>query len=427
MSERIKNVFITLLILLAIYQTFTLWLISIPTTNSVTNFSNLFNISKKINYDNKEDYFIPSKIITNNNNKYYLQYSQLQYDSKLTLIKNSISLTDSFSPNTFDLSLYNEDFISLNFNIYLNESILEEVFNKNYKNLNDFYFNTIHLSKVDDYLLLSLINLDTKEIYTTAIQSSSLIDSYLRQVSINNHDLYYNLVLNEIGEISFIPTWDINILTYNNVTLSNPYLSTVGILKNELTEKVTPLFNNAKNKVASTVDNNIVVISDAYNVAKYYPTDILEYSYYKNTPSSKSTIYEDFITAYEYILNDPNFNNEFYLSNYTFEDGKSTFYFDYVANNLPILLTPSYKKELGINSFLEISVSNNAVVYYKLLVYNYETSNETSNYSRNKLLNDMTNMTYDNLSMGYYLEIDDTLILYWLLTNEDNILIKSVK
>ncbi len=428
MSEKIKNIFIVFLISLAIYQTVTLWLISIPTNNEISGFPGLFTTNNKVEYENKDNYFIPSKIITNNSNKYYLQYSYLKDDEKLKLIKDALNISNDFTYSDLNYEIFEKDFIALSFDIKISDTLVEEALDVSLKEVSDFAFDNIYLTSFGDELNISLINVDTKEMYSSTINDLQLLNIYNKRILSSSNSLYYTLNINE-GSIQFFPKWDIDILSYRDIELSNPYLTNSGLLKNNLTEKIKQLFDSTGGKVASTVDNNIVVISDAYNVAKYYyPSNVLEYSNYRNySTTTKTTTYEDYITAYEFILKDENFNNEFYLSDYKVEDNKTTFYFDCVVNNFPILLNPSEKENLGINNFIEVSVSNGIVTYYKVLVYNYETANNSSLYSKNKLNNDLKNMNYDKLTMGYYLESDDNLILYWLLSNENNILIKSVK
>lgn len=429
-TEKLKNIFIVILILLATYQTFTLWLVSIPINNS-SAYSPLFFFGQKtVDFDNKPDYFTPSKIITNNNQKYYIQYSQLKNDNKLNFAKELILEIDSFDSEQFNYSSLNDNFIALNFEFDISTNLLEEIFSKNLKNVEDFNFNTILISLEEENNLISfsLVNPKTKQIYTATINcDESLKTTFNNEIAKNNNKLYHNLIIKD-DNIEFVPIFDDDSLKYYNVNLTNPYLSDVGLLKNDLTEKIKPLFYGSKNKVASTVDNNIVVISDSYNVAKYYPNDVLEYSYYKTlNTSSKTTNYEDYITALEFISKDSNLKNEIYLVSYTVNDEKITFYFNYAVNNLPILLSPSDKNNLGINSALEISVSKGEVVHYKLLVYNYETAKETTSYSRDKFVNDVENTEYEELTLGYALEENNTLMLYWLLSSEDNTFMKSVK
>ncbi len=427
MTEKIKNIFIITLILLAIYQTTTLWLITIPTNNKIASFPELFTKNHNIKYENKESYFIPSKIVTNNNNKYYLQYSYLKDDKKLELIKNTLLITDSFKYSSLDYSILKNNFIALNFDFEISENTIEEALNIDLSDITNFYFDSIYLNNSNDLLNISLVNINTGEMYTSTIENYDLLETYYKKISSSNNALYYTLKINN-NLLQFTPMWDSDVLPYKNVVQTNPYLTDGGLLKNNLTEKIKPLFDGSRSRIASTVDNNIVVISDAYNVAKYYHYDVLEYSNYRNyNMTKKSTPYEDYITAYEFILNDQNFNNEFYLSDYQIEDDKSTFYFDCVANNLPILLKPSEKENLGINSFVEVSIANDNVVYYKLLTYNYKTSDSSSLYNKNRLNNDLININYDDITMGYYLEDDDNLILYWLSSNDGNILMKSLK
>ncbi len=428
MNGKVQNFFIALLILTAIYQTTTLWLISIPTNNEIATLPEFFYKNDITVYKNKENYFIPSSIITSNDSKYYLQYSYLKDDEKLNLIKNALSRTDVYELKDLDYSIFYNNFIALNFEVKISNSVLNEALSIDTKNMVDFSFDKIHLTSENDNLIISLINTTTLKVYSSTIKDLSLLNNYETRIETANNNLYYTLEIHN-GLLQFIPMWDDSFISYKNVSIKNPYLSSGSLLKNNVTEKVKPLFNNSSSKIASTVDNNIVVISDAYNVAKYYPSDVLEYSNYKNyNTTSKTTLYENYMTAYEFILNDENFNNEFYLSDYTLSDGKVTFYFNCVVNNLPVLLDPIKKEKLGINSLIEVSVSNGNVVYYKTLAYNYEVTSSTSTYYKNRLINDINNIEYEKLTMGYYLEEDsEDLILYWLVLNENTTFMKSVK
>ncbi len=429
MKEKFKNIFIFLLIILAMYQTVNLWISNISGNLNGTYFLNIFN-NKQIEYNNKDYYFKPSKIITNQDGKYYLEYSNLDFSNTLEFSKEIIKNSNEFDKYEFNIDdLIDKNFISLYFDVPISTNTLEEIFDINYKGVKDFVFNNIYITSDDDDIFFALINLSTEKMYVSSTSNSTYASKLNAIINNNYNPLYYTAELDEVnGTIRFLPRWDGNTLHYNNISISNPYLSSGGLLKNNLTEKVKPLFYGSKNKVSSTVDNNIVVISDAYNVAKYYPNNILEYSYYKNSnTNTKTTPFEDYIIAYEYIINDPNFNNEFYLVDYKNIDGKSTFYFDCLINNLPIILSPSQKEKLGIEHFIEITVSNGQVVYYKLLPYNYEISNEAIDYNIDNILADIENLNYDYLSIGYSYDSNDTLMLYWVIKKDDNIFMKSIK
>jgi hypothetical protein len=213
---------------------------------------------------------------------------------------------------------------------------------------------------------------------------------------------------------------------YPAIRIVNPYTDGE-LLLGEVDKHVDNFFVNPAAKLSFIDENagNVYTFIDENTVVKYYQNDVLDYANYRSGTSNGDTM-RDYEAAMEFISTDPYVTNEFYLSGYDASNGETTFYFDYVINNLPLMLPDEYKREgaATLRAAIEVTVREESVVHYRKLVYNFQTdSTEKSahldfdaalaavsgswNVSANGLLSDVL--------LGYKIDRNKQAYLYWVM------------
>ncbi len=282
------------------------------------------------------------------------------------------------------------------------------------------------------------------------------LDNKFYKYSISNPDLYQRITddistiarknrkyycvsslqkdYNLFGDVVFIPTWAGDGMDYNIVNLNNPYLSKGQLLLNTVEKQVDIFFDKPASKWSGTA-NGAFTYSDENIVVKYYPTDILEYSDYRShDKNNTSSFIADYRAAVNFIAKDKTVINDFYLADYTSEEGRSVFYFNYTVNNFPLVISNNIKSKAQITYPIEVVVEYEWVRKYKKLAYNYVpdkaiTETVTMDYmgSLNMLVpqESISGIRLDNAQLGYNIDKSKQLTLYWFLGIEGKVYAQS--
>ncbi|MDR1640213.1 MAG: hypothetical protein LBT59_11000, partial [Clostridiales bacterium] len=162
----------------------------------------------------------------------------------------------------------------------------------------------------------------------------------------------------------FIPRSKDGLYEYPALLVTNPYMGS-DLLIGTIERKVDSFFVNPAAKLYFIGENNIYTFIDESTVVKYFQNDVLDYANYKSSKIN-STFMQDYAAALRFLRNDKQVANEFYLADCQESDTDVTFYFDYVVNNLPVIVPDDYKREgdATLRHAIEITVSGENVSHY---------------------------------------------------------------
>ncbi|MDR2649359.1 MAG: hypothetical protein LBB94_06530, partial [Clostridiales bacterium] len=106
------------------------------------------------------------------------------------------------------------------------------------------------------------------------------------------------------------------------------------------------------------------------------------------------------------------------------EDG-FTFYFDYVINNFPVILSDEYKRggSAAMKHTLEVTIRDGNVANYRKLVYNFITDDASKTAELNfggslaevRSTRDANPERFTDIILGYKLERSKKAYLYWIM------------
>ena len=100
----------------------------------------------------------------------------------------------------------------------------------------------------------------------------------------------------------------------------------------------------------------------------------MEYFNYSTKSKTDSSFSANYVAAINIIKRDSFITNEFYLDSYTLKEGQYVFYFNYKINDLTIVPGENIKRLTGMNSMIEVTVSEGSVDKYKKYACRYTVS-----------------------------------------------------
>jgi hypothetical protein len=210
---------------------------------------------------------------------------------------------------------------------------------------------------------------------STAVYSLSNSDISTRcynactSISDENDIEYISTLLNGFNIFSqnqFIPIWNDD-REYKTLE-GQPQLNDTSAIE----DNAGLFFTNPVSRQSSRL-NDVYTFSDENTVVKYSPNGIFEYSNYKPAGLSLSNNFRsNYAAALAQLKKDKYITNEYYLSSFdTDSDGNYIFYFNYKINGLSLVPSAELKEQLGLNSFIEVTVGNGRVSKYRKYAYSY--------------------------------------------------------
>lgn len=446
-----KNFIIAFFVFLAVYQTAELWFESFSNRNFFYTFlsKNDTNIVQA-NYNSS----LKSIIISLGNNKFIQNYNDIYKSDYKKVFDQSIKecLENGSFTKKYDLDwkeILNNKFVMYKYDYIISANTAEHLYNVKSNLLSKIGdFDNIVLIpniSVPETLKILFINSVEKNVYEfESKKSENILNTYdtINKFKLKGDEIYYvSSVQNgfELFENNiFIPKWNGLSLGYNPIKTSNPIEENGGVLLTTLEKNIDIFFSNPAAKWKTSI-NNVYTYSDENTVVKYYTTGVLEYSNYKasNTSSIKKVSFNDnYLTSANFLENDININNEYYLKNYTIDNEKTIFYFDYKINNFPIILSNELKEKIGMESIIEITVSNQKVLKYKRYICDFEIDKENLLFADVDFLGavnyafsiEQNNSKINKLILGYKADTNtDSIGLNWFVDIDDKIYIKSAQ
>lgn len=385
---RYKSFIIFILICLALYQTSVLW---------IDSFSMPYAVAGKTYSDNFEylNYMIKNITINDGENKYFSIYDNeynLQYKAVFdNILKNTIEKGEFLKNEEYKELSLKKGSIVYELGCYFPTDEMELVFKVKNNKIEKRKFDIIEIIPDNDMpknITARFIDTKESEMFCYMLKDSDVVTDF--------YDVFDNMAFDnnlcyrepDLSGKFLVPRWEGGFLKYNGIKKINPIESESGILLASLEDNVNIFFENPALKRTSIV-NNVYTYTDDNAVVKYYTNGILEYSDYSTLSTSKNGggFYESYMKALDFMKNDAQIKNEYYLSEVENQGNKIKFGFNYRINNFDVLLSDEYKKELNINNFIEITVMNGNVTKYTRLIHNMETDEESIYFVTDKAKN----------------------------------------
>lgn len=345
--NKLKNFIIVVLVLSAVIQTNILWLENISYHNF---FYRVKGPEKKIMHHIAENF----RMITRKGKKFSITYKPDEQEKKVTdlaiiniLDEGKMSEQTKFN---FEDGLCKPIFI-YDYNFCLSGENFARCYNKKANNISQinafdkiFFYEDGTISFVDT-LKKKLYKYKGKFVFYPEISER------------------YNFIFNK----KFIPA---EIISIPDIKINNPYAKNGDIFMNGIAKKLDMFFDNSATKNIENL-NNIFTFSNESVLVKYFPSNVLEYTNYKNS-NETSDIISDYAAAINFINDDVFVTNNYILKRYEENGNEHKFYFDYIINNLPIEIENDFAKKTGLDNCISISVKNNLVSKYKKIAFNFE-------------------------------------------------------
>ncbi|MCL1884866.1 MAG: hypothetical protein FWF81_14065 [Defluviitaleaceae bacterium] len=187
-----------------------------------------------------------------------------------------------------------------------------------------------------------------------------------------------------VGAEGFIPQIPIGGFEYNIVSAENPFRDPHGILRRtHIQSLIEPFFDNPVTIFPGGADN-IFTFSNRNTMVRYLlETTVLEYTSYRTVGrTAAENFMADFSAALDFVRNDPLVVNEIFLRNHEPRMGANIFWFDYVIDNKPLVLTGEWlTSEHCMEPLLapiEVIADHGRVVRYRRLGYTFSSDEEAT-------------------------------------------------
>lgn len=435
-SGRIKNLFIILLCVLAVYQTSGLWFEDISGRNFFYTF---FAAQNRTSIHLGEyDFTNPQNIIVGFGNKSFNRFSTG---------KRVKELNDKIDESMKYLAV-NGEYIEtkyLDWNELLSSKVVicyyaVDMPTSSYMNVMGAKSSQPFSTKQKTFDILAIVparstgeNLKTYFINTkdntTAVFSykknkiSDDIYAFIEEIQkqpnnksyMSTHQSSFKMFNYNVFLPQIIENTNTNII-YSPITFSNPY-------EDNIEKYVDVFFENPVAKWSGKdINNGAYMYSDENIVVRYYPSGLLEYADYSvGNNDEDNSLASAFNTAIELIQKDMTIYDNMYLSKMVKTDDTWNFGFDYYMNDYPIVFSDELKLQLGIEHMVEVTVKNGIATGYKHYLCNIQIKPETKNVSVNfstvldEIMSDSTLDKIDDMYLSYIVDGNKESDLMWIV------------
>ena len=165
--------------------------------------------------------------------------------------------------------------------------------------------------------------------------------------------------------------------SYHPLIVTNPYENHSGVLQMAFIHRQVEHFFANPATMNHEVVNGVYTFRNINTIVRYLPQDVIEYTSFRTIGRrTPSTFIEDFSAAIAFIEDDPNVINDFFLAEYDMRGRENVFWFNYVVNDFPLVLTEYWYTNPDCTNPLryqiEVSVDNGRVVRYRKIPFTFE-------------------------------------------------------
>ena len=175
----------------------------------------------------------------------------------------------------------------------------------------------------------------------------------------------------------FVPRTSTIGFSYNVVTVVNPFRDSQGLFRiSYIKTQVEPFFDNPASIIPSMGAGDVYTFSNRNTMVRYLDNAVIEYTSYRTIGrSAQENFMTDFSAALAFVNND--IDDEIYLRHHESQGRSHIFWFDYVIDNRPLILTEAWHTGVHCDDPLfapiEVTVEYGRVVRYRRLAYTFAT------------------------------------------------------
>lgn len=385
--NKIANFVILALMVTAIYQTGALWL-GDTTSHSVfyTTFMSLNQ--NKIQAEGEGEFLLPTKFaVGNGNKKFILSYPNDESSSQVLEQANDF-LYEMLNKGSFyegkDFQDWDEILTSksllfqYDFLVPINEyrkknaKLQQEVVHSfdvlaltPQKDNNGIFCGYFINSKDNSYLRFSI----EKSQYAVGLLHA--MEGLQGQSGLNyvsTEQSGFKLFQSNI----FVPQWQDSTYRYTPLSQENPFEKDGAINRGLLETSVDGFFKNFAADWNSKDDNGNFVFSDESVVVRYEMQGVLEYySYESYHDDEKDSFINGYHISNNFMTYDKSLKTPVYLSDVSVRSNEMIYYYDYVVNDFPVMLSEEVQKKIEAKHAIEIVVRNHTVKKYRRYAVNF--------------------------------------------------------
>lgn len=180
------------------------------------------------------------------------------------------------------------------------------------------------------------------------------------------------------------------------------------------------------------------LFSDNETVVRYNQNsqmiEYFNYSAYGNS-SKQTSLLDGYELSCQFLKNDISLKTDIYLSNISRNNEETIYFFDYVVDDMPVILSADIKEKIGSDYAMSVTVKSDVVKNYKRYMVNYEKETDIDkvltvpfidaldlsvNMYTTQINNEIVSRVSD-IYLGYYISNMENNELKWFINLYDNI------
>ena len=422
--NKFTNLLIVVLAFLAVVQTGGLWLSQTKSHNLFYSAINSFLTASSNTTEYYRTIEAEKTAVGTGNNNYVLLYEKADKKADSTIksaIGTAIEKGTVNSSGTIDWNILSGKNIVLEFPFSVSSAEFSKGFPSASAN-NDIpeNFNCIVItpSFSDSGTYVTFISTGEQSFVSLVIEDSatntalrSVIDSTPTDglAYISSAQSGFNIFKNNV----FLPQWTESEYIYPSVYPISTGTDKNGVFSSsEVKQMVHPLFPASGFDHSGIDGSGVHYFNSDEIVVKYYPNGILEYFNYKKS-SEAQTLASAYDACMKFIEKDESIKTDIFLADADVTTEGLIFKFDYSVNNIPVELSSRLKEALGIESAIEVVVTNNTVKKYRKYSCNFYENSEYDMSANVDFLTEINRVITEQSADGEIMQVDDISLCYY--------------
>lgn len=434
-----KNIIITALVVLSVYQVYLLWL---EGRGFMDVFSGFISITDAGSVSQSQSAIKPYRLFFGENGQYTAITGSLREPKSEQNLTQALkqSMDGVWRANITDYSfVYEKRALLIEFAVDMPAEVFNEVLTGKPGSLNQRIKSFDMIAVIPEQSQITCVYINRRN--RTAVSStvtksvkpdniSQIIDSmfvpesgallYTVSSFLNDSCLYAPDI--------FVANWD-GRLDYLGVSVYNPFAEEGDIKISSIEKQIDVFFDPPASKVFSGTmpykfSNDTIVV-------KYLGTNVLEYTCHKSMPKKENSFIANYSAAMQLLARDSSLINDYHLAHIEFTGSEWVFGFDYTIGGFPLAMSMNTKEDTGMNHMLELTVSNALVTKYNRYVLTFALDiSYARTAGRNYLRTiegilsmngepDPENHLIDSFDICYKIDINSPLGLYWNLISAE--------
>lgn len=440
-----ENIWIVILVILAIYQTNVLWL---RETSSQNFIELLWNTPTKQEQEADGNVLLATRYAVGEGDGIYSVYYPNDRGQSVFLEEANDVLKEILSDKNvmFENNVANWVEILDGVSVVLQYDFLVdgEAYLTHYSDLKEksdpIYFDYIAIVPAQ-YLggetSAYFVNSQTNESICYSTRKSQLAVNFRNTLKRNEEELTYIATAQKTSSLLwrnlFLPQWAELPYYYASLVQTPVFLEKEMVSQREVEQIAKGFFWNFSVDWSSSDELGNFLFSDHETVVKYFPKmQVLEYYNYASYGGNDLQdigLLEGYQIACDFLKNDSSLSTNVYLANIRKKNEETIYYFDYAVDNLPIIFSEAVKNDMMSEYAIEITIKNGSVKNYRRYMINYALEKEGAEILEIQFIDALDDAikTYQTLveskiitnvsdiSLGYYVDYSDKISLKWFV------------